>query len=246
MALAKCCQQKQNGSDDGTGDACIAKRDWMTKVVTLADGRKCTLFHSIRSPFSNYHRCFFRVSEKGRQDKPRCFTSSKQFIMYRRAVDSGMTDLAEEIMKQRDLSRVKEFSALMRKKTGGRCTELDFEEIKRGLMAKFTQNDDLRKMLLFTGNSIIAECSGKEKIWGIGLRFTNDRALDVRNWKGTNKTGTMLMAIRAKIREDPRNAAEVEEIDAKWADYEAHINEYFFQTEWNEEKVSSDAETADD
>lgn len=43
------------------------------------------------------------------------------------------------------------------------------EVTRRGLLAKFSQNDQLRRMLLFTGDSLIAECSGKERIWGNGM-----------------------------------------------------------------------------
>ena len=41
--------------------------------------------------------------------------------------------------------------------------------VKAGNKAKFEQNPDLMKLLLSTGDSIMAEASPKDRIWGIAL-----------------------------------------------------------------------------
>ena len=40
------------------------------------------------------------------------------------------------------------------------------------LLAKFTQNEDLKKKLLETGDAYLVECAGSDKIWACGkLQF---------------------------------------------------------------------------
>ena len=69
----------------------------------------------------------------------------------------------------------------------------DWEEIKvdvlyEGLLAKFTQHEDLKKILLDTGNAHLVEDSPTDAFWGCG-----------RSGKGKNVLGFLLMAVRDEI-----------------------------------------------
>lgn len=68
-----------------------------------------------------------------------------------------------------------------------------------GNLAKFSQNDDLRKMLVETGTKIIAEASPKDTVWGIGLAEEDARIADPANWRGKNLLGEALMRVRAVL-----------------------------------------------
>ena len=68
----------------------------------------------------------------------------------------------------------------------------DWEEIKsdvmfNGVYAKFTQNEELKKLLLSTGDRIIHEHTRKDKVWGW------------YDWKGEDRLGRILMEVRKKI-----------------------------------------------
>jgi ribA/ribD-fused uncharacterized protein len=44
------------------------------------------------------------------------------------------------------------------------------------------------------------EASPKDKVWGVGLHFTDDAILDEKNWKGTNWLGEAIMQVRSDLR----------------------------------------------
>lgn len=77
----------------------------------------------------------------------------------------------------------------------GMCTK--FAEVT---LAKFTQNPELKRALLDTGNAVLAEAAVNDKIWGIGLSMSDPKRLDPSEWKGQNLMGYALMLVREKIR----------------------------------------------
>jgi hypothetical protein len=74
-----------------------------------------------------------------------------------------------------------------------------FDVVVSGNYAKFTQNEELKKFLLSTGNRIIVEASPKDTIWGIGMDEFDEDAINPKKWKGTNLLGFALMEVRSKI-----------------------------------------------
>mmetsp|Transcript_28717 Transcript_28717/g.87880 ORF Transcript_28717/g.87880 Transcript_28717/m.87880 type:complete len:182 (+) Transcript_28717:49-594(+) len=62
--------------------------------------------------------------------------------------------------------------------------------------AKFSQNPGLKRTLLATGTSLLAEASPYDAIWGIGLSASHPDATVPRKWRGTNLLGQALMLVR--------------------------------------------------
>jgi len=75
------------------------------------------------------------------------------------------------------------------------------EIVTKANRAKFTQNEDLKKKLLDTGDAILCEASPKDRIWGIGLKKHDPKAKDKKQWKGLNLLGEALMAVRDELTE---------------------------------------------
>lgn len=73
------------------------------------------------------------------------------------------------------------------------------ETVVRGNVEKFGQNEDIRKFLLDTGDRILVEASPYDRVWGIGLRATDPRALDPRTWRGANLLGFALGEARVRL-----------------------------------------------
>lgn len=72
----------------------------------------------------------------------------------------------------------------------------DWESAKGNVMreavtAKFTQHDELRELLLATGDAKIVEHTANDDYWGDG-----------GDGKGRNMLGRILMDVRAKLREE--------------------------------------------
>jgi ribA/ribD-fused uncharacterized protein len=71
----------------------------------------------------------------------------------------------------------------------------DWEQVKeeimyRAVLAKFTQHDDLREILLGTGDAILVEHTENDSYWGDG-----------GDGSGRNRLGHILMRVRAELRE---------------------------------------------
>lgn len=78
-----------------------------------------------------------------------------------------------------------------------------YEIVKSGNRAKFNQNQSLKKILLDTGDAILAEASPYDDIWGIGLDALHAILVPVSDWKGDNLLGKILMELRTEfLKED--------------------------------------------
>lgn len=65
--------------------------------------------------------------------------------------------------------------------------------------AKFEQNQELGAFLRATEGKVLVEASPWDRVWGIGLRATDETAGDPRQWKGANLLGFVLMDVRALL-----------------------------------------------
>lgn len=64
------------------------------------------------------------------------------------------------------------------------------------LKLKFSQNQELKTLLLSTGDSILVEASPYDNIWGIGLNEYHAKRTKMEDWPGENLLGKALMQVR--------------------------------------------------
>ncbi len=76
-----------------------------------------------------------------------------------------------------------------------RCREI----VTRGNIEKFRQPEPLRDFLLASSGSVIVEASPYDRVWGIGLRQSDEQALDPTKWRGGNLLGFALMDVRSAL-----------------------------------------------
>ena len=74
-----------------------------------------------------------------------------------------------------------------------------YEIVKKGNLAKFTQNPDLLAFLFTTGNRILVEASPMDRIWGIGMGKNNPDAENPLKWRGRNLLGFALTEVRTQL-----------------------------------------------
>jgi ribA/ribD-fused uncharacterized protein len=82
-----------------------------------------------------------------------------------------------------------------------------FDIVLRGSIAKFASAADMRKFLLGTRNRVLVEASPLDRVWGIGLAATDERATSPTTWKGLNLLGFALMEAREFLAHTGRSAA---------------------------------------
>lgn len=76
-----------------------------------------------------------------------------------------------------------------------------FRVVVEGSVHKFAAHADLRAFLLGTGERVLVEASPVDRVWGIGLAATDERATDPEQWRGPNLLGFALMRARTRLRE---------------------------------------------
>jgi ribA/ribD-fused uncharacterized protein len=131
------------------------------------------------------------------------FNCAEQFMMFSKAIFFGDTDTATKVLgarwpkQQKELGRMAgPWNPAWDEPEGSRVIVL------RGTLAKFRQNPRLRKALMGTGESIIAEASPVDAKWGIGLGMDDGKAWDPAQWRGTNWLGKALMQARTLLRDE--------------------------------------------
>lgn len=146
------------------------------------------------SIFSNFYHCSFEF-------KGLSFKSSEQAFMFCKARHFGDTSSITKIL---EATTPKEAKKLGREVNGFDNTEWEkvrYQYMVEVLVAKFEQNDRLKKQLLSTGEKELVEASPYDKQWGIGIHWEDEAAFDKTNWKGLNLLGKALMEVRTTLKD---------------------------------------------
>ena len=69
----------------------------------------------------------------------------------------------------------------------------------KALQEKFRQNRKLKDYLKKTGDLQLAEASPTDRFWGTGVGLGKTDTLKQQQWKGRNKLGQLLMALRSQL-----------------------------------------------
>jgi hypothetical protein len=141
---------------------------------------------------SNWYLSDFHIMNKE-------FSSMEQFMMYQKAFYFHDEATGKQILETRDVSTIKELGRLVSGYDDNYWNGIRQIVVYEGLMAKFSQNDSLKGLLLETGNAILAECAVKDRIWGIGLSMKDADRLDKTKWRGQNLLGYALMMVRERL-----------------------------------------------
>ena len=148
------------------------------------------------SGLSNFYNC--RIEYHGK-----VFRSSEQLFMYLKAVHFG-DELTASLICAAETPRDAKY--LGRKVKGFKeddWIEHRQEYMEIALMAKFMQNPVLKELILdpeFEGKHFV-EGSPSDKIWGVGIHYTDPRVDWPSEWQGKNLLGQCLDNIRAVLRE---------------------------------------------
>ena len=130
----------------------------------------------------------------------RVFSSMEQFMMYQKAICFGDESVAEQILKTDDVARIKELGRMVSGYNENIWNGMRQLIVYEGLVAKFSQNEELKERLLQTGDALLVECAVHDRLWGIGLSMKDERRFDISQWRGKNLLGYALMMVRNKIK----------------------------------------------
>lgn len=141
---------------------------------------------------SNWYPSKFSINGIG-------YSSLEQYMMYSKAVCFKDDKVAKQILATEDCAKIKDFGRNVTGYDENMWNGVRQIIVYEGLLAKFSQNPELREKLKKTGKAILAECAVKDRIWGIGLSMHDPDRLDWTKWQGQNLLGYALMMVRERI-----------------------------------------------
>ena len=124
------------------------------------------------------------------------YNCAEQYMMAKKALLFKDKDTYKDIMNSKHPREQQKFGRKIKnfdqKIWDSNCQLIVYQ----GNYFKFSQNKELLKVLLSTGNTILVEASPYDKIWGVGLSENVSLILDKKNWKGQNLLGYILTNLR--------------------------------------------------
>ena len=128
------------------------------------------------------------------------FSSMEQYMMYQKAIRFHDKAIAAQILGTTDVAEIKALGRAVSNYDENTWNGVRQIIVFEGLVAKFSQNEDLKEQLKVTGNAVLAECAVKDRIWGIGLSMNDPDRVDRAKWNGQNLLGYALMLVRERVR----------------------------------------------
>lgn len=129
------------------------------------------------------------------------YNCAEQYMMHQKALLFEDTISAKKILETHNPKQQKAIGRQVRGFDAQKWTDVSYDIVLKGNIAKFTQNDKLREYILSTKDIEVVEASPEDKIWGIGLRESDSRAWDKTKWQGTNLLGKVIMETRKILRD---------------------------------------------
>ena len=127
------------------------------------------------------------------------YPTAEHWMMASKARVFSDGDSLERILKSPDPKTAKALGRKVKNFVGDLWDENCRRLVTEGNVAKFGQNANLRDFLLATGNKVLVEASLYDRIWGIGLQATDERAKHPDTWEGQNLLGFALMDVRTAL-----------------------------------------------
>ncbi len=132
------------------------------------------------------------------------FTSAEQYIMFRKCVIFGDRASADAVLATDDPAEQQAIAQNAKGYLDKVWAGMRQTVAMHGLLAKFTQNQDLKQKLLDTGDAYLVECAHQDIIWTCGSRLHEKERFDTSLWRGQNILGFALMEVRSVLRREEK------------------------------------------
>ncbi|MBR2561202.1 MAG: DUF1768 domain-containing protein [Eubacterium sp.] len=143
--------------------------------------------------FSNWYRSPFVIDDFEYQHV-------EQYMMAQKAKQFHDAGTYTAVLKTDEPWKCKELGRKVKPFDSEKWDAVKYEIVKTGNREKYLQNPDLKRALLNTGRTVLAEASPSDMIWGIGLERTEASLAGPDQWPGQNLMGRILMELREEFR----------------------------------------------
>lgn len=142
--------------------------------------------------YSNWYKSDFEIAGQ-------TYNCCEQYMMAEKARLFKDEEMEQAIMITKDPSKQKAMGRNVRNFDQKIWEQYALNIVYQANYAKFSQNPELKQILLDTGEKMIVEASPTDTIWGVGLHEDDPLILDESNWKGRNWLGIAIMNARMTI-----------------------------------------------
>ena len=111
-------------------------------------------------------------------------------------------EILEEILKAETPEQPKKLGRKVKNFDAEKWSKVCFDKMYDAVYAKFSQNNDLKELLLssdFEGKGFV-EGSPFDAIWGVKMDWRNPDIDNEKNWQGQNLLGKVLNKVREDLR----------------------------------------------
>jgi hypothetical protein len=128
------------------------------------------------------------------------FTNSEQIFMFLKAVYFHDTETAEEIVNNGQIPRTaKDLGRKIKGYNEEEWAKVREHMMYNAIMLKFQSSEELKQKLIDTYPKTLVEGTPMDPVWGVMIKWDDDRILDEKNWKGQNLLGKVLMDVRRDL-----------------------------------------------
>jgi ribA/ribD-fused uncharacterized protein len=127
------------------------------------------------------------------------FNTAEQAMMFGKAIIFKDFDTARRILEAKHPSQQKALGRAVRNYNQEHWDQVKLHLVTMINFHKFSQNMELKKLLIETGQYILAEASPIDLVYGIGYSDREPNAGYVSLWKGQNILGRALMRVREQL-----------------------------------------------
>ena len=156
----------------------------MSKIIPFLNG-----------PFSQWHMAKMTIDDVD-------YNCCEQYMMAEKARLFGDQETLNKILSAKTPKEQKNLGRLVSGFDEKVWKKNRYQIVCKGNLAKFSQNEGIRKKLLDTGDATLCEAAHYDPIWGVGLRASDPRIKDPKKWKGLNLLGQALMYVRQELQND--------------------------------------------
>lgn len=135
------------------------------------------------------------------------FYNTEQYFMYVKAIVFGDYDTAEKILNTKNPKTAKQLGREVKNYDDSVWNEMRYKVMVDANKAKYSQNPDLKKLILseeFKDKGFV-ESSPKDLCWGTGFAENHPDADNEEKWKGKNLLGKALDEVRNWLIEQGKN-----------------------------------------
>jgi ribA/ribD-fused uncharacterized protein len=165
--------------------------DLQPQNIATKRSNEAVAFFTEASPLSNFHPCQIKSSNT-------IHHSSEQSYQYKKADYVGDEVSAHQISIADTPAECKRIGDRVQTDDSEWHT-VELDTMRACITTKFTQNPELKKFLLDTGDRALGEAS-RDRYWGTGVPLLDENALNMGHWAGENHLGKLLMELRDTLR----------------------------------------------